>query len=335
MQTGVEGIDMATEYDSGAMSARARTVFIAGATGVLGRRLVRQLAGRGHRVIGLARSADKARQVREAGGEAAEADLFDADALARAADGADVVIHAATAIPTGRAATRPSAWALNDRIRTDGTLALATAAGLVGATRYLQQSVAWVVARSPGDAPFDESTPTSPPRLLASAVEGEAVAREVGRRHGFDVAVLRNGVLYAPDAAHTLELAGNLRRRRPTVLGRGKYLVAPIHADDAALAFALASEARGDGLWHIVDDEPVEAMRLHRHFAALLDAPPPRRVPLWLARLAAGKDAVAAVTTSMNTSNARAREELGWAPTHPTYREGLRVVVEAWAAAGD
>jgi nucleoside-diphosphate-sugar epimerase len=244
-----------------------------------------------------------------------------------------VVIHAATAIPTGRAATRPSAWALNDRIRTDGTLALATAAGLVGATRYLQQSLAWVVERSPGGAPFDESTPPSPPRLLASAVEGEAVAREVGGRYGFDVAVLRNGVFYAPDSAHTLEMADNLRRRRPTVLGGGKYLVAPIHADDAARAFALAADARGDGLWHIVDDEPVEAIRFHRHFADLLDAPPPRRVPLWLARLAAGKDAVAAVTTSMHTSNARARAELGWVPTYPTHREGLRAVVEAWAAA--
>lgn len=326
---------MATEYDSGQRSARARTVFVAGATGVLGRRLVRQLVERGHRVVGLARNAGKARQVREAGGEAVEADLFDADALARAADGADVVIHAATAIPTGRAATRPSAWALNDRIRTDGTLALATAAGLVGATRYLQQSLAWVVERSPGGAPYDESTPPSPPSLLATAVEGEAVAREVGGRHGFDVAVLRNGVFYAPDAAHTRELADNLRRRRPTVLGGGRHLVAPIHADDAAHAFALAAEARGDGLWHIVDDEPVEAIRLHRHFADLLDAPPPRRVPLWLARLAAGKDAVAAVTTSMNTSNARAREELGWTPTYPTYREGLRAVVEAWSTATD
>lgn len=324
---------MATEYDSENRSARPRTVFVAGATGVLGRRLIRQLVARGHRVVGLARTADRARQIEEAGGEPAEADLFDVDTLARAADGADVVIHAATAIPTGRATTQPSAWALNDRIRTEGTMALATAAGLVGVTRYLQQSVAWVVERSPGGPPFDESTPPSPPLLLASAVEGEAVAREAGGRYGYDVAILRNGVFYAPDAAHTLELAENLRRRRPTVLGRGDYLMAPIHVDDAARAFTRATEARGDALWNVIDDEPVPAIRFHRHFAGLLDAPSPRRVPLWLARRLAGEDAVAAVTTSMNTSNARIRQDLGWAPTYPTYREGLRAVVENWAAA--
>lgn len=325
---------MGTEYDGGGASARRRTVFVTGATGVLGRRLVRQLADRGHRVIGLARTPAKAELVTRLGGHPVRADLFDPDSVARAAAGADVVIHAATAIPTGRAAMDRSAWRLNDRIRTEGTRALGAAAGAVGATRFLQQSVAWVVERAPGDPAFDESTPPSPPRLLASAVDGETIAREAGGRHGFDVVVLRNGVFYAPDAAHTLELAENLRAGRPVVIGPGTNRVAPIHADDAAGAFVLAVEADGDALWHVVDDEPVRSIDLQRHFAELLGARGPRRLPRWIARLAAGRDAVAAITTSMNTSNARIRAELGWAPRYSTYRQGLRAVVEAWLEEG-
>src|SRR5687768_4074316 len=122
-------------------------IFIAGATGVLGRRLVGQLAERGHRVVGLARSDDGEHTIRAPGGLSSRADLFDAEALARVADGSDVVIHAATAIPTKQ---RPglSDWVTNDRIRREGTRALTTAAAKVGAKLYLQQSITWI-ARPP------------------------------------------------------------------------------------------------------------------------------------------------------------------------------------------
>jgi 2-alkyl-3-oxoalkanoate reductase len=304
-------------------------VFVAGATGVLGRRLVAELASRGHEVVGLARGPEAAERVRAAGGRPAEGALFDATSLARAAEGAEVVIHAATAIPTGLGARRRSAWAMNDRIRTEGTRALVEAAGRVGARRYLQQSVAWVVRADAGGPWFDEETPVDPPALLGSAVEGERIAREEGGRRGLEVGVLRGGWFVAADAAHTREMAAMLRAGRWPVLGRGDFRVAPVHADDAARGFALAAESAAVGTWNLVDDEPVASAVFAGHFAERLGARRPRSLPLWLVRLLLGGQVVEALTTSMNTSNARARAELGWAPRHPTYRESLAEVVAA------
>jgi 2-alkyl-3-oxoalkanoate reductase len=310
-------------------------VFIAGATGVLGRRMVAELARHGHEVVGMARGAEKAALVRSLGGEPAEVSLFDADALARAAEGAQVVVHAATAIPTGMDARSPRAWAVNDRIRREGTRALTRAAGLVGARRYIQQSVAWVVRTAPGGPFYDERTPADPSALLRSAVEGEEIAREAGDRHGFETAVLRGGGFYGADTAHSRVMAQLLLRRRLPVFGRGDYLLAPVHADDVASAFVVAAEApSARGIWHVVDDEPVPAAEFFRRFAAAVGAPAPRRIPLWLAKLLLGRDPVEALTVSMNTSNAKIRRELGWAPRYPTSREGLAQMAAAWREEG-
>lgn len=310
-------------------------IFIAGATGVLGRRLVRGLSGRGHEVVGLARTEEKAAVVRDLGGRPARADLFDAEALTRVADGAEVVIHAATAIPTGANARSRKAWDANDRIRREGTRALASAADRVGARRYVQQSVAWVVRARPEDPFYDEDTPPDPPRLLRSAVEGEEIALEAGARGGFEVAVLRGGSFYGPDAAHSRNIAGLLLRRRMPILGKGDFRVALVHVDDAARAFALVATApEAAGIWHVVDDEPVTFAAMLRTLAGLLGAPPPRRVPLWLARLVLGRDAVESLTTSMNTTNTKLTAALGWSPRFPTYREGLADAVRSWRREG-
>jgi len=306
-------------------------IFVAGATGVLGRRLIPELAARGHHVVGLARSEAKAAQVRRLGGAAASASLFEAEELARAADGAEVVIHVATAIPT-QTARRKAAWELNDRIRREGTRALARAAGLIGARRYLQQSVVWVVKRRVGETPFDEQTPPDPPALLRSAVDGEETARAAGARYGFGVAVLRGGSFYGPETAHSRMMASLIRRRQLPILGRGEFLLAPLHVADAALAFATAVEASATGTWNVMDDEPVSVARFLSHFAALLGAPPPRRLPLWIGRLVLGSAVLESLTTSMATSNAAIRRDLGWAPRYPTYREGLAEMVNTWNA---
>ena len=138
-------------------------VFIAGASGVLGRRLVRQFVARGHSVIGQVRSAKAESAVREAGGEPRHADLFDAESLARAAEGCDTVIHAATAIPT-KQKTTPADWAMNDHIRRKGTRCLTEAAAKIGAKTYIQQSVVWVARPKDGSA-FDEDSPVVPDPL--------------------------------------------------------------------------------------------------------------------------------------------------------------------------
>lgn len=307
-------------------------VFIAGATGVLGRRLVGQFVERGHAVVGLVRGERGRRAVEAAGGEAREGDIFDADSLARGAEGAEVVIHAATSIPN-KTRVGPADFAANDRIRRDGTRALAAAAGRAGARLYLQQSIAWVARPADGSF-FDEDSPPRPDEVSRSAFDAEQLAREAGARGGFGVGVLRCGWFYAPDAASTRMFGEGLSRRRLPVVGRGDAVLACLHADDAAAAFVAAAEAGRGGLWHVVDDRPVTVKEMLEEFAALLGAPPPRRVPVWLARLVAGRYAVEFLTSSTRTSAARLRRETAWRPRFPGITEGLAQVVEVWKKEG-
>lgn len=308
-------------------------VFIAGATGVLGRRLVRQFAERGHEVIGLARGESGRALVHSNGGAAREADIFDADSLARAAEGADAVVHAATAIPTA-ARPAPRDWELNDRLRRDGTRALCECAALVGARLYLQQSVVWV-ARPADESEFDEDTPPGPEPLYRSAHDAERIAREAAARRNFKSIVLRCGGFYSADAAHTRALGEGLLKRRLPLIGGGRAVWSSIHSDDAASAFVAAAEAGKEGLWHVVDDEPAPLREVLLEFARQLGAPAPRRVPVWLARLAAGRDSVKFLNTSTRTTNSRFRRDVGWSPRFPTYREGLTQIVAEWRKDSD
>lgn len=303
-------------------------VFIAGATGVLGRRLVGQFVGRGHEVVGLARDERGRRAVESLGGAAREGDIFDADSLARAAEGADVVVHAATSIPN-KQRLRAEDFATNDRIRRDGTRTLAAAAGRAGARLYLQQSIAWVARPADGSF-FDEDSPPRPDEISRSAFDAEQLAGEAGARDGFGVGVLRCGWFYAPDAASTRAFGEGLLKRRLPVVGRGDAALACVHADDAAAAFVAAAEAGRGGLWHVVDDRPVTVREMLEEFARALGAPPPRRVPVWLARLVAGPYAVEFMTSPTRTSNARLRRETDWRPRFPTVTEGLAQVVNEW-----
>jgi len=303
-------------------------VFIVGASGVLGRRLLRQFVARGHSVIGQVHSAKAESAVREAGGEARHADLFDAESLARAAEGCDTVIHAATAIPT-KQKTTPADWAMNDHIRRKGTRCLTEAAAKIGAKTYIQQSVVWVARPKDGSA-FDEDSPVVPDPSYQSAIDAEAIAREAGSAEGFVTAVLRGGAFYDCDSAHTRMLADSLRKRAMPIIGRGDAEWAMIHTDDAVTAYVIVAEQPRDGVWHVVDNELITVRALLETSAARLGAPRPRRVPVWLARWLAGERAVAYFTQSTRTTNARLRWDFGWAPRYPTYREGLDQVVAAW-----
>src|SRR5881227_355693 len=278
-------------------------VFVAGATGVLGRRVVRQLVARGHVAVGLTRSESGDATVRSLGGEPRRADLFDADALARAAEGCSVVIHAATAIPT-KVRTRPKDWDMNDRIRREGTRALTTAAGRVGAGAYLQQSVVWAV-RGPEGALFDEDAPPTGDPILASVLEGERIARDAGAKHGFRPAILGCGGFYSADGWHTRILAETLFRDRPVLVDGGTAVWSWLHAEDAASAFVAASEWPKPGLWHVVDDRPASL----REFLGLLAA-------------------------SFPTSNERFRSDFRWTASFPTFEKGLGEVVAAWRSEG-
>ncbi len=303
-------------------------VFIAGASGVLGRRITRQLVARGHSVIGQVRSPKAEAAVRDAGGEPRHADLFDADSLARAAEGCDTVIHAATAIPV-KQKTTPADWAMNDRIRRKGTRCLTEAAAKIGAKTYLQQSIAWV-ARPKDDSAFNEDSPIVPDPTIQSAIDAEAIAREAESAEGFTVAILRAGYFYDSESGHTRMIAEALRKRQMPIIGSGRAQWAMIHTDDAASAYVAAAEDPKSGVWHIVDNELVPVGVFLKDFAGLLGAPAPRRVPVWLAKWMAGGQALAYFTKSNCTTNARFRSAFGWTPRYPSYREGLAQIIAEW-----
>lgn len=303
-------------------------VFIAGASGILGRRLVRQFVARGHTVIGQVRSAKAEIAVKEAGGEPRHADLFDAEALARAADGCDTVIHAATAIPVKQKST-PADWAMNDHIRRKGTRCLTEAAAKIGAKHYTQQSIAWV-ARPKNDAPFDENSPIVPDPSIQSAIDAETIAREAESAEGFTVSILRGGYFYDSESGHTRMIADGLRKRQMPVIGGGTAVWSMIHSDDAAGAYVAAAEKPTSGVWHIVDNEPVQVGVFLRDIAARLNAPAPRNVPAWLAKWMADEKALEYFTRSTRTTNAKFRRDFGWMPRYPTYREGLTQIIAKW-----
>jgi nucleoside-diphosphate-sugar epimerase len=308
-------------------------VLVAGAAGVLGRRLVSGFAERGHEVVGMARDERGDGTVRERGGTPVRGDVLDRGSVVAAADGADVVVHAATAIPTARKPSEAD-WERNDRVRLEGARNLVAAATEVGADRFLLQSVVWV-ARQPDGSPFDEASDPHLDRSTRSALESE---RLLGAAEGdFDPVVLRGGWFYAPDAAHTRRFGRDLQGGRlPVVggglLGRRDARLSFVHVDDAAAAFLAAAEGSATGTFHVVDDESVTLAAFLRAFADRLDAPEPSRVPGWLARPFVGEHTVRLLTTPMPTSNDRLREAFDWEPRYPTYREGLDAVITAWEA---
>lgn len=303
-------------------------VFIAGATGVLGRRLVRQFAEQGHTAVGLTRDERGDDIVEAHGGEPRRGDLFDEASVIRAAAGVDVVIHAATAIPTDDPS--PEDWELNDRIRRAGTRTLTTATANAGADLYLQQSLVWV-ARQPDEAPFDETSPLNPDPSTQSAIDCEIIAEGAGDDYGFDVGVLRCGYFYAPDAYHTRAHGEALvQGTQPIIKGSGEAPISRIHAADAASAFVAVTEAGRSGLWHAVDDEPVSAAAFSRALAKRLDAPAPEQISEATARDEMGEVQVKLLTHPMPTSNDKIRADVGWEPAYPTYRDGLDHVIERW-----
>ena len=312
-------------------------VFIAGATGVLGHRLVAEFTAHGHDVVGLTRDDAGDELVESRGGEPRRGDVFDRESLVAAAEGADVVVHAATAIPTSDKPTAEE-WALNDRVRREGTENLTAAAAAVGAERYLQQSITWV-ARRPDGSRFDETAEPRPDRTTESALDAERIARRAGDEHGFETVVLRCGWFYAHDSAHTRTIGeglldGTLPIVGTGVLGRGDAELSVLHVDDAARAFVAAAEGEATGRYHVVDDDPVVVADLFSAFAERLGAPEPRRIPGWLAKYLADADTVRLLTSPAPTTAEKFRREFDWEPQYPTYREGLDAVIRRWTTDG-
>jgi nucleoside-diphosphate-sugar epimerase len=312
-------------------------VFIAGATGVLGRRLVEACTARGHEVVGLTRDDRGDTLVRERGGEPHRGDVLNRGSLVEGAAGSDVVVHAATAIPTEQNPD-DEAWERNDRVRREGTENLVAAAGAADADRFVQQSVVWL-ARRPDGSPFDESAEPNPDRSTASALDAERIVAGAADEHGFDPVVLRCGWFYAHDTAHTRMYGERLLGRGMPVVGRGLLgrrdaTLSFVHVDDAGRAFADAVEGEATGTFHVVDDEPTTYADFVQAFADRLGAPSPRRVPAWLARFLVDDNLVRLLTRPMPTTSDRFREAFDWSPEYPSVEVGLDDVVAQWRADG-
>jgi nucleoside-diphosphate-sugar epimerase len=304
-------------------------VFLAGATGVIGRRLIPKLIEAGHEVTGMTRSPAKIEMLRDAGVEPVVADAFDAAAVRSAVAGAhpEAVIHELTSLPLRiNPRTIAKDFVINDRLRGEGTRILVEAAQAAGATRVLAQSIAFAYAPGPPGTLHSEGDPlhveaSEPFRRSARALA--ELEQTVAQAGGI---TLRYGNFYGPGSSIAADgsMAEDIARRRLPLVGDGGGVWSFIHLDDAAEATVAALTNGSSGAYNIVDDDPAPVAQWLPALAEALGARRPRRVPAWLARPIAGDYGVAVMTSAQGASNALAKRELAWRPAHPSWREGFR-----------
>lgn len=290
---------------------------------------MRQLVAAGHEVSGMTRRTERADEIRGAGADAVVCDVFDADALREAVVAAEpeVVVHALTALPP-RFSPKKDYLAPTNRTRTEGTRNLLAAARAAGARRLVAESVAFFYEPEGGwvkdeEAPLYEEAPGN----FAAALEALTdLERQVLGAEGIEGLVLRYGWLYGPGTYYDRggSQAEDTRKRRSPIVGKGTGTFSFIHVDDAASATVAAVERGAPGVYNIVDDEPAPLREWLPVYAEALGAKPPRRVPVWLARLVAGAAMAEAALQMRGASNAKAKRELGWGPSHPSWRQGFR-----------
>jgi nucleoside-diphosphate-sugar epimerase len=306
-------------------------VFVAGASGAIGRRLVPRLLEAGHPVVGMTRSEESAARLRELGAEAVVCDVHDADRLAAAVAAAapHALVHQLTDLPAHLSPRKlKAAYAANNEVRRVGTRNLLAAARGAGVRRMVVQSTAfWYRPDGAGGAPVGEDHPldTDAPGIVGTAVRTMAEVEEQVRDSGLEAVVLRYGMFYGPGTwyAPDGDVGRQVAKRRYPVIGRGAGVFSFVHVDDAADATVRALEAP-PGTYNVVDDEPAPMSEWLPAYAQALGAAPPRRAPRALAMLAAGRAPVQWMDTMVGAGNARAKRELGWAPAHPTWRTGFR-----------
>jgi nucleoside-diphosphate-sugar epimerase len=313
-------------------------VFVAGATGVLGRSLVPQLVARGHEVVGMTRSASKQDLVRSLGARPVVADALDPDAVARAVASAEpeVILHQLTAlsgkmsIRDARHPDRSSLTIMTNRLRTEATDHLLAAGRAVGARRFVAQSFGafrWAREGGPVLTEADPIDPNPPGALRAGLVGILHIERAVPAIEWGEGLVLRYGGFYGPGTAISLapeaQMATAIRKRQFPIVGGGDGVWSHVHIEDAAAATVAAVDHGPPGVYNVVDDEPAPVRVWLPVLAGALGAKPPRHVPRWLARLAAGETATLMMTESRGASNAKAKRELGLQPGYPSWRQGF------------
>jgi len=295
-------------------------IFIAGGTGAIGRPLTAELLARGHALVALTRSPEKARALVERGIEPAIADVFDADAVkavvARARP--EVVIEQLTALPRTYSRESLSATgAHNTRLRLEGGANVLAAAQAAGVRRYLRQSIAFWAAPGPGLA--DEETPLALDASPAVAADARVVTELERRLLGtpdVEGVALRYGFFYGPGTWFNPDgdVARQVRERQFPVIGDGEGVASWLHIEDAAIATAAAAEQGTPGIYLIANDRPLAARDWLPAFARWVNAPPPPQISVEEALKAAGADAVYYGTQMRGVSNAKAKRELNFRP---------------------
>jgi nucleoside-diphosphate-sugar epimerase len=306
-------------------------VFLAGATGAIGRQLVPQLLAAGHEVTGMTRSAARAEELRSAGAEPAVADALDREAVVEAVLQArpDAVVHQLTAIPAlidPRRIERD--FVLTDRLRTEGTHNLLAGAREAGTSRVIAQSIAFVYAAGPPGTVHIETDPLidveqAPKSFRRTAGAVAELERSVLGANGI---VLRYGFFYGPGSSIAREgtMAQELRKRRVPIVGKGTGVWSFIHVEDAARATVAALHRNGPATYNIVDEQPAPVAQWLPAFAQAVGAPRPLKVPTLLARPFAGSYGIQTMVHAQGANGALARGELGWQPRYPSWREGFR-----------
>jgi nucleoside-diphosphate-sugar epimerase len=302
-------------------------IFVAGATGAVGRRLVPRLLARGHSVVGTTRSRDKARALEALGAEAVVVDGLDAagigEAVARAEP--DAIIHQMTALAGKPDLRRFDKWfAGTNALRTRGTENLLAAAQATGVKRVVVQSfIGWNNARTGGPVKT-ESDPLDPEPLKWQR-ESLAAIRFIETTvpaAPLDGIVLRYGALYGPGGSD--DLVELVKARKFPLVGDARGVWSFTHVDDAATAAIVAAEQGGNGVYNVVDDEPAPTAVWLPALAESVGAKPPHRVPVWLARIVAGEVPVRWMTEGRGASNARFKADFGWEPIWSSWRDGFR-----------
>jgi nucleoside-diphosphate-sugar epimerase len=313
-------------------------VFVAGATGALGRALVPQLVARGHEVVGMTRTASKQDLVRSLGARPVVADALDPDAVAEAVASAEpeVIVHQLTALSGKLSARdmrhpdRSEAATMTNRLRTEATDHLLAAGRAVGARRFVAQSIAAFRFSRTGAPvqteadPLDPDPPAGLRPAQAAIVRLEQAVTTIEWGEGL---ALRYGAFYGPGTGISLAadavIAAPIRKRRFPIVGDGGGIWSHVHIEDAAAATAVAVEHGRPGVYNVVDDDPAPVREWLPVLASALDAKPPRRVPRRLVRLLAGETATVMMTDVRGASNAKAKRELGWQPHYASWRQGF------------
>jgi nucleoside-diphosphate-sugar epimerase len=307
-------------------------VFVTGASGAIGSRLVPQLIEAGHEVTGTYNSPASAERLRTLGGKPVMVDLVDAAAVRKAVleSEPEAIVHEATALANAKWGRNvDKAMAKTNELRTKGTDALLAAAREAGVRRFVAQSALWYrFAREGGaikteDDPLD---PTPPAKTRQTVAAMNYLERAVS---GFGGIALRYGGVYGSANDGLVE---SVRKRQLPIVGDGGGIFSFIHLEDAAAATVLALEHEGPAIYNIADDEPAPVREWLPVLGQVLGAKPPRRFPTGLARLFAGEAAVVLITEARGASNAKAKRELGWTLRYPSWRQGFAAAYATRAA---